>query len=338
MRSELVKVLHPLGGRPMLEHVIDSLHLAGVPRIVVVVGHQAGEVQDEIEADVEYVVQEQQLGTAHAVLQAKEHFAGYDGPLIVTYGDTPLYRPETYRRLIQSHLESGAQATVLSTFLDDPTGYGRVVREKEEGPFREIVEEKDISSEAIRAIREINTGTYCFDARRLFEVLGDVSNANRQGEYYLPDVLPLIGRRGGRVAVEVLADATEALGINDRRQLAEAEAVLRRRVLDRLMESGVTIVDPQSTHIHATVRIGRDTTIHPFTVIEGETTIGSGCEIGPHTQIRDATIGDGAVIDTAVIIGSTIGERAAVGPYTHLRPGSHVADDQRVGFAQIGKD
>lgn len=322
----------------MLEYAIHSVQQAGVSRVVVVVGHQADEVIEEIEADVEYAVQEEQLGTAHAVMQAREKLADHRGPVLVTYGDAPLYRPETFRALIEVHRAEGAQATLLSTCLDEPRGYGRVIRTSERGEFVEIVEERDITTSEIAAIREVNTGTYCFDGPALFRALEQVNNENAQGEYYLPDTLAVIRKSGGKVAIHELDDPTEALGINDRRQLAAAERVLRLRVLDQLMLGGVTIVDPETTYIHSTVEIGKDTTVYPFTILEGETKIGEACEIGPHAQVRDSVIGDEVVIDTAVIAGSRIGDGATVGPYTYLRPGAVVEAGEKVEAFRVGKE
>jgi len=275
MRSRLVKVLHPLAGRPMLAHVIEAVRQAGVPRVVVVVGHQQEAVRRAIGDGVEYAVQEQQLGTGHAVMQAASRLGRHEGTILVTCGDTPLYRPETFRKLIQEHLKSGAKATLLSTVVEDPRGYGRVVRDAA-GRLEAVVEERDISSDQVRAIKEINTGTYCFESPLLFEMLALLRNDNQQGEYYLPDTLRLLRERGHAVGVSRLEDPAEAMGVNDRCQLAAAEKALRARVLQRLMESGVTVVDPDTTYIHPTVKIGRDTTILPFTVIEGATEIGEG--------------------------------------------------------------
>lgn len=337
MRSRLVKVLHPLAGRPLLWHVIEGVRQAGVERVVVVVGHQAEAVQRAIGDRVEYAFQEKQLGTGHAVMQASGALGGFEGTVLVTYGDTPLYRAETYRRLIEEHQRSGAQATLLSTFVDDPQGYGRVVRDGS-GAFGSVVEERDITSDEVRAIKEINTGSYCFEAPLLFEMLSMLKSDNQQGEYYLPDVLTLLRQRGLPVGIATLQDATEALGINDRRQLAAAERALRVRVLDRLMESGVTIVDPESTYIHPTVTIGRDTTILPFTVIEGDTEIGEACVIGPNAHIRDAKVASGVAIHSAVVIQSRIGEGATIEPYTYLCPGSVVDRGARVQALTTRKD
>ncbi|MBO2521107.1 MAG: UDP-N-acetylglucosamine diphosphorylase/glucosamine-1-phosphate N-acetyltransferase [Firmicutes bacterium] len=337
MRSRLVKVLHPLAGRPMLAHVIEAVRQAGVPRVVVVVGHQQEAVRRAIGDGVEYAVQEQQLGTGHAVMQAASRLGRHEGTILVTCGDTPLYRPETFRKLIQEHLKSGAKATLLSTVVEDPRGYGRVVRDAA-GRLEAVVEERDISSDQVRAIKEINTGTYCFESPLLFEMLALLRNDNQQGEYYLPDTLRLLRERGHAVGVSRLEDPVEAMGVNDRCQLAAAEKALRARVLQRLMESGVTVVDPDTTYIHPTVKIGRDTTILPFTVIEGATEIGEGCRIGPGAHIRDAAIEDGAVIHNAVIVASRVAEGATVEPFVYLRPGSEVGPGARVQALITRKD
>lgn len=328
MRSRLVKVLHPLAGRPMLWRVIEAVKAAGVSHVLVVVGHQADEVQRQIGDGVEYVLQKEQLGTGHAVMQTAELLKEHRGVVLVTYGDTPLYRPETYRRLIDDHMGSGADATLLSTFVDDPKGYGRVLRDAR-GQFAGVVEERDIDSDEVRAIKEINTGSYCFNAPLLFEMLSRVKNDNRQGEYYLPDVLGLLLEDKRRVGISVLPDATEALGINDRRQLADAEEVIRRRTLTRLMESGVTIVDPQSTWIHPEARIGRDTTIHPFTCIYGTSVIGEGCRIGPHAHLRDATLGDGVTVEAAVVVESVVGDGIKIEPFVKIGPGASIFQARR---------
>lgn len=329
MKSDLVKVLHPLVGKPMLEHVIDTVRSAGVPRSIVVIGHQAERVRQSITSPVEFVEQPEQLGTGHAVMQAEKAMTHVTGLVLVTYGDTPLYTPQTYASLIERHRRSGAKATLLSTIVHDPTGYGRVIRGPG-GGFSKIVEQKDISSLDVESVREINTGTYCFDASALFATLRQVRNDNRQGEYYLPDVLRMLSESREKVEVDVLPDSSEALGINDRRQLAEAEQILRRRVLDHLMESGVTIVDPASTYVHSGVVVGRDTVIYPFTSIEGGTVIGDGCRIGPNTRIVDSKLGSSVTIDASNVYESHVHCNAVIGPLVYVPPGSEVREGKRI--------
>lgn len=340
MRSDVVKVLHPIAGRPMVEHVIRAVRESGIERCIVVVGHQADRVRETIERNldtrIEFVEQREQLGTGHAVMQAAEALRDHVGHVLVTYGDTPLYRADTYRDLVAAHVQSGAAGTVLSAHFDDPHGYGRVVRDRESGHFQGIVEQKDITSEEVDRITEINTGTYVFAAPLLFQLLGNLSNDNQQGEYYLPDVLTTMLDRGERVGVHVLSDPTEALGINDRVQLAEADAVITARAIAQLQRSGVTVVDPRRTVIHPGVSIGRDTVIHPFTVIQGKTTIGARCRIGPHAVVSDSTVDDEAIIEGAVVKGSRIGSGAVVEPFVYLKPGSTVEPGATVTSGSAG--
>lgn len=322
MRSRQVKVLHPLVGRPMISHVIEAVTQAGSSRVIVVVGHQADRVRAavNVNGNIEFVVQEEQLGTAHAVSQAASALADHDGDVLVTYGDTPLYLPQTYETLIASHRKAGAKATLLSTIVEEPFGYGRVVRDPTSDGFVRIVEQKDIDDPHIETINEINTGTYCFERKALFDALKDVKNDNQQGEYYLPDVFTILRDAKEPIGIEVLADSEEAMGINDRKQLAAADQVLRRRVLDRLMAQGVSIVDPDQTYIHDTVRIGADTTVYPYTVIEGSTVIGEECIIGPHAHLSDAEIGNRAKVEQAVVHRSRVADDEYVLPFTRLVP------------------
>lgn len=328
MHSDTIKVLHPLVGRPMIEHVIGSLRDAGIRRVILVVGYQADHVRRQVEEanfdqiNVEFAVQKDQLGTGHAVMQAEDLLRGHRGHVIVTYGDTPLYRSETYGDLLRSHIDRGLHATVLSANFSDPAGYGRIVRDEHTNDFKEIVEQSEITSPRIEEITEINTGTYVFTTPRLFDLLHGIGNNNAQGEYFLPDTLKLLLGSGDKVGLHVLADAEEALGINDRTQLAHAEKVMRERVLTRMMESGVTIIDPESTHIDPQVSIKPDTVIRPFTVISGNTSIGAKCDIGPHAVVTDATVGHHVII----------------GPFVELGPDAHVAPYAKINRIHSGED
>lgn len=314
----------------MLEHVIKSVRDAGVDRIVVVVGHQGGLVQQRLGAQVEYVTQHEQLGTGHAVMQTAPLLRDHVGHILITYGDTPLYLPTTYQTFIETHLKNQASATVLSAHIDDPRGYGRIVRDPSSGQFQAIVEQKDITSETIERITEINTGTYCFASPLLFEMLTQINNDNQQGEYYLPDVLTLLVQQGHPVGIHVLDDPNEAKGINDRRQLAEAEAVINNRTLERMMESGVTIVDPRTTVIHPDVDISPDTVIYPFTAVRGKTVIGSGCQVGPHAVIDDSTLEEAVTVEGAVVKSSYIGKGSFVESFVSLRPGTRIEPGRHV--------
>lgn len=312
MRSAFAKVLHPLCGVPMLEHVIDLVEQAGAARTVVVIGHQAELVRQAVKRRVEFVYQAEQKGTGHAVMQAEPLLAGVTGAVLITYGDTPLYRPETYRSFVEAHMASGADGSILTAVVDDPTGYGRILRD-EAGRFVRVVEQSDATEEQAR-VREINTGTYCVNGDKLFKGLRALKPENAQGEYYLPDLFPWLMQQGGHVRAQVLDDPVEALGVNDRVQLAQAEAILRQRIRDGWMRRGVTIIDPSTTWIDARVTIGADTILFPGTMLEGETRIGAGCRIGPFTHLRDAVVGDGCIVERSFVQGATLPAGSTVGP------------------------
>lgn len=318
MRSELIKVLHPVCGRPMIEHVINALRGAGVGRIVLVVGHQRERVRAAFPAGVEFAVQEEQLGTGHAVLQAEPLLAEHDGPVVVTLGDMPLLQSESLHNLLALHRRSGAGATVLTAVVEDPSGYGRILRD-ESGRFADAVEERDAAPDQ-RAVREVNTGTYAFEPALLFTALRRTSPQNAQGEHYLPDVLALLARDGHKIELHRLEDAEEAMGVNDRVQLAEAEAALRRRILERWMRSGVSVIDPAATYVEPTVTIGPDTVLHPGAVLRGAARVGRRCVIGPYAVVDGAEVGDEAVIENATVIGASVAPGERVGPYACLKP------------------
>ncbi|HLT57796.1 MAG: bifunctional UDP-N-acetylglucosamine diphosphorylase/glucosamine-1-phosphate N-acetyltransferase GlmU [Limnochordales bacterium] len=336
MRSKRPKVLHPLCGRPMLHTVVETVRRAGAGRVIVVVGHGADEVRAACAGlDVEFVEQRPQLGTGHAVAQAEPLLGQYDGPLLVTYGDTPLWRPETLADLLARHRASGAAASVISAVVDEPAGYGRVVRDKVTGRFLRIVEQKDASAEEAQ-IREINSGTYCFDAPRLFAALREVEPVNAQGEYYLPDVLTVLERAGHAIEVVIVPDAREVLGVNNRAELARAEKILRRRIVEEWMLAGVTVEDPDTVYIDPRARLEADAVILPFTFIRGASVIGEDCRIGPHAEIEDSEIGRGAVVERAVVRQSRVGPGCTVGPFAFLRPGTVLEAGAKAGtFVEI---
>lgn len=333
MQSDLPKVLHRLCGRPLITYVLDALAEAVSARPLLVIGHAAEAVRAAAGDRAGFVEQREQLGTGHAVMQALPHLDEGDGPILVLYGDTPLLRPGTIRGLLDLHRDSRAAATMLTAALDDPTGYGRVIRGPD-GAVERVVEEADASPDEAR-LREINAGTYVFERRALFSALEALSPANAQGEYYLTDTIGWLLKSGQRVSA-LLAPAEEAAGVNSRRELAAAEAVMRRRLLDRLMDAGVTIVDPAATYVHAGVRVGADTIIHPQTYLEGETIIGRACVIGPQARLHDAVLGDRVTVEASTIAGSEIGEGSRVGPYSRLRPGARLGRFVEVGnYAEI---
>jgi len=334
MKSKLPKVLHNICGRSMISYVMDAVVSAGVKRTVVVVGYGAETVAHEVGEATEIACQAEQLGTAHALMQAGPLLKGFDGHLLVLCGDTPLIEVVTLSGLIQRHIEAGLSATVLTAVMEDPTGYGRVIRERQ-GKVLKIVEEKDASLKE-KQVREINTGIYCFKADGLFETLEQVGPANAQGEYYLTDVIERYVCEGREVGAVVLENPAEVTGINDRVQLAVAERYMRGRIVEDLMKAGVTVVDPPSTFIDRQVRIGRDTTIYPFTFIEGDTVIGEDCIIGPGSRIADATVGNGVRVQNAVVTESSIGDCCLIGPFAYLRPGTKLGKGIKVGdFVEI---
>lgn len=339
MRSELAKVLHPLCGRPMLLHVIDALGELPLDSVVLVVGHGAEQVaktvQNELvsERPLELVEQRVQRGTGDAVsvgltasvfddLEAEDD-------VIVLPGDTPLLRPATLAALVRAHRESDAAATILSARLSDSAGYGRVVR-SDSGAVDRVVEHGDASTDEL-AIHEVNTSIYCFRRNLLAPALRRLSPQNSQGEYYLTDVIEVLRSAGHRVDALVADDAEEALGVNDRAQLAHAEAQLRKRINTAWMLEGVTMVDPTRTYVDVGVQIEHDVRLLPGTTLQGSTVVGRGSEIGPDSRLIDAVVGDDTVIESSVVRSSEIGDRCTVGPYAHIRPGVRVGDDVKIG-------
>lgn len=334
MKSKLYKVLHPVCGKPMVGHVLSAVQQAGCERTIVVVGHGAEAVKSYLGSSAEYVLQEQQLGTGHAVKQAGPLLAGEEGTTIVICGDTPLVTAETLEALVELHTRKGAAATVLTANMDNPQGYGRVIR-GENGTVERIVEQKDCSPEEA-AVQEINTGTYCFDNAKLFAALEKVTNNNAQQEYYLTDVIGILVQAGEIVEGYAAQDHRESIGVNDRVALAEAEAVMRERIVRRHMLGGVTVIDPASTYIGADVAIGSDTVIYPGTVLAGRTVIGEDCVIGPASQIEDSVIHDGAKVKHSVLSQAEVGKETTVGPFAYLRPGAKLGANVKVGdFVEI---
>jgi bifunctional UDP-N-acetylglucosamine pyrophosphorylase/glucosamine-1-phosphate N-acetyltransferase len=334
MKSKLYKVLHPVCGRPMVRYVLDAAADAGCERTVVVVGHGAEAVREMIGDAVEYVLQAERLGTGHAVLQAEPLLGEEEGATVVVCGDTPLVTSETMKKMIALHREQGAAATVLTAELPNPAGYGRVIRAAD-GTVLRIVEDKDCKPEEA-AVREINTGTYVFDNRKLFRALKRVTNGNAQGEYYLTDVFGILQGDGEKIAAFRTPDPAEAIGVNDRVALGEAERLMRRRIAARHQRNGVTLVDADHTYIEAGVEIGPDTVVYPGTILRGSTSIGSDCRIGPHADLTDTVVGNGSVVRQTVAEGAVLGEACSIGPFAFLRPGTRVANHVKIGdFVEI---
>ncbi len=336
MRSNLPKVLHEICGKPMITLVLDALEAAGAERIIAVVGHRAELVEESVGSRVTCVLQEEQKGTGHAVMQAKDELSGYEGTVVVAAGDAAYLRESDLRSLVDHHQKTKASATILSAVLQNPSGYGRLARDTS-GRIQRIVEEKDCSPEEAM-IKEVNSSVYCFEKSDLFDALSSITPDNIQGEYYLTDVIEVMIRKGLRVEAVVSDDPLTAQGINTRVQLAEAERVFRDRIRERLMLSGVTMVDPLTTFVDFDVEIGQDTIILPFTVIRGKTVIGENCTIGPFARITDSKVSDGATISDAVVIEAEIGEGAQVGPYSYLRRGTVLAERAKIGaFVEVKK-
>lgn len=336
MKSKLYKVLHPVCGKPMVQHVVDQISKLNIQKTVTIIGHGAEKVKIELGEQTEYALQESQLGTAHAVMQAEGILGDKDGVTIVVCGDTPLISAETMGALFKQHEELAAKATILTAKMEDPTGYGRIIR-NEYGLVEKIVEHKD-ATDAERKINEINTGTYCFDNSALFAALKKVSNENVQGEYYLPDVIEIIKKQGEVVTAYQTDAFEETLGVNDRIALAEAERIMRTRINKNHMRNGVTIIDPANTYIEADVQIGQDTIIYPGSMLKGTTVIGADCQIGPNTEIDCCEIGNETVVHQSVAHNSTIGSHVKIGPFAHIRPDSSISDEVKIGnFVELKK-
>ena len=295
MKSKLPKVLHKVGGHPMLEHVMDAAEAAGCRDNVVVIGHGAELVRELVGDRARIALQAEQLGTGHAVLQAADTLKDFTGTVMILCGDTPLLEAEELEKFYAEHVKSGAAATVMSALMDDPFGYGRILRDAN-GDVAGIVEQKDASEEQ-KQIKEINTGNYCVEAPLLFEVLRTLGNDNAQGEYYLTDVLAKLRAMGKKVGGVITADSEMIMGVNSRRQLAEAESVMRRRIAERHMDDGVTVMDPASTFIEKSVKIAPDTVIYPNTWLQGATVIGEDCEIGPNVRLENVKVADGCRVE-----------------------------------------
>jgi bifunctional UDP-N-acetylglucosamine pyrophosphorylase / glucosamine-1-phosphate N-acetyltransferase len=339
MRSALPKVLHEAAGRPLIEHVLRTAESLSPTSIVVVVGHEADRLKAalRIRLGLRFALQEPQLGTGHALLQAESVLKGATGTLVLLSGDVPLLRPGTLAELVRTHRERRAAATVLTAHVPSPAGYGRIVRD-DSGRISGIVEHKDASA-AEREIGEINSGIYAFDLAPLFDALRGLGSSNAQGEYYLPDLVGIYRTRGLTVETVSLEDPREILGVNSRKDLVEVATILRVNRTDELMASGVTVVDPATTFVEADVTVGNDTIIHPGVYLEGSTQVGPRCEIHSGVRIVNSIIDDGVVINNfCVIVDSHVSRGARIGPFAHIRPMSDVGEDAHVGnFVELKK-
>lgn len=351
MRSRRAKVLHELSGRPLIAHVLRSAFEVAPEAIFTVVGYQAEEVERAVRdqaarlvendakssPDLQFVLQSEQKGTGHAVQAAREGLRNRRGPLVIVAGDAPLIEGQTLKQLVETHLAEKNDVTMLTVMMDDPTGYGRIIRDRR-GDLLRCVEQKDASPEEL-AIREVGVSIYCFEPHALFEALDRLTTDNAQGEYYLTDVPAIMRQQGKKVGLLCHSNAEEVLGVNTRIELADLERKLRERKLRDLMLSGVTIIDPSTTHIHQDVQIGQDSVIHPQVIIEGTSRIGVGCVVQSWTRLQNVSIGDGVTIrNSCVIEDSAIRNGAIIGPFSRLRAGAEIGEEARIGnFVEVKK-
>ncbi len=335
MKSKLPKPLHKVCGKPMIDHIVDALKNAGVNDSIVVVGHKAEIVKAHLGENIKSVYQEDQLGTGHAVMCCEEFLKNKSGRVIVLAGDAPLITSETISRVFEYHIKNDYSATVLTADALDSTGLGRIIRNAE-GNIEKIVEHKDASEEE-RMIKEVNSANYCFNIEDLQDALKKIENDNAQKEYYLTDTIEILKRSGKKVGA-YKTDFVEFMAVNSRMQLQEASNAMRRRVLTRLMEDGVTIIDPASTYVDMDVVIGMDTILYPGTIIEGSTIIGEECIIGPNSRIVSSVIGNGVEIQNSVVLESKVNDNSKVGPFAYIRPESEIGSNVKIGdFVEIKK-
>lgn len=332
MKSKLPKVLHKVCGQTMLGHVIDVASNSNAKECIAVIGHGADKVKESLSPEVKTVLQEEQLGTGHAVMMAYDHIE--EGTVLVLYGDGPLITEDTLNSLMDYHREGDYKATVLTTDLPNPKGYGRIIRDVH-GQLDKIVEEKDTTEEE-KSIMEINSGIYCFDGKLLKDALPKLKNDNAQKEYYLTDVLSIIRDMGFKVGVYKADEYEDIMAVNSREQLTEVEAIMRKRIAKKHMINGVTIINPEHTYIEKTVIIGADTIIYPGVSLTGNTVIGEDCIIGQNSRIENTTIGNGVEVQSSTIIESKIDDYTTIGPYAYLRPNSNIGKHVKIGdFVEI---
>ena len=342
MKSKLYKVLHKVCGKTMVEHVVDAAQGVNPAEIVTIVGTGAGDVEKVLADKSKFAFQEKQLGTGDAVMTAREELGDKDGATLVVTGDTPLFTTDTFNELFKYHAEKGNAATVLTAKAPNPFGYGRIIRD-DQGNVLRIVEQKDGKPEELK-VKEINTGVFCFDNKKLFEALKHVNNDNAQGEYYLTDVLEILRNSGERVGAYKMPDFSESLGVNDRIALAQATKTMQRRINEQHMRDGVSFIDPDTAYIDADVKIGNDTVIEGNVVIKGNTEIGSDCYITSGSRIVDSKIGNNVTVTSSTIEEAEMDDNTDIGPNSHLRPkaiirkGAHIGNFVEIKKAEIGEN
>lgn len=333
MKSSTSKVLHEIFHKPLVYYPIEAARYAGAQEVCLVVGHKSEEVMKTFGDTVKYALQAERLGTGHAVMQAMD-FIGDDGEILVLYGDTPLITAQTIEKMLAFHRKKKNAVTVLSALVDDPTGYGRIVRD-ESKHFVKIVEQKDATDEEKR-ITEINGGMYVFEAKHLKSALSKITNDNKQQEYYLTDTIEILLHEGYNVDAIAIMNPDDILGVNSREQLAQATAIMKQRINRKHMDNGVTLIDPHHTYIDPEVEIGQDTVIEPGCIIEGNTSIGENCIIGYNTKIRNCKVGNSVAIESSMLIDSQIDEGCHIGPFAYIRPNSHIGAKVKIGdFVEI---
>lgn len=342
MKSKLYKVLHKVCGKTMVEHVVDAAQGVNPAEIVTIVGTGAGDVEKVLADKSKFAFQEKQLGTGDAVMTAREELGDKDGATLVVTGDTPLFTTDTFNELFKYHAEKDNAATVLTAEAPNPFGYGRIIRD-DQGNVLRIVEQKDGKPEELK-VKEINTGVFCFDNKKLFEALKHVNNDNAQGEYYLTDVLEILRNSGERVGAYKMPDFSESLGVNDRIALAQATKTMQRRINEQHMRDGVSFIDPDTAYIDADVKIGNDTVIEGNVVIKGNTEIGSDCYITSGSRIVDSKIGNNVTVTSSTVEEAEMDDNTDIGPNSHLRPkaiirkGAHIGNFVEIKKAEIGEN
>ncbi len=333
MKSKYPKVIHKVCGKEMVNHIIDVSKKSGVKDIVAILGHESEVVKNVLPQDTMIAMQTEQLGTGHAVKMAKQYINDED-TIVILCGDTPLIKEETLKKLFDYHIENNYKATVLTTKVENPTGYGRVIRDNNEDLLK-IVEQKDGNEEEL-AVNEINSGIYCFEGKMLRESLDLLDNNNAQGEYYLTDTIKILRDKGFKVGAFNGSTIEELMGVNSRVELAKAENLMRKRINEFHLVNGVTIIDTKSTYIESDVQIGQDTIIYPGVMLHGCTQIGEECILGMNTSITNSVIGDYTEIKSSTIIDSTVGQNTTVGPYAYLRPKSNIGNNVKIGdFVEV---
>lgn len=334
MKSDKCKVLHEICSKPLVQWVYEAAQKAGSEKTVLVVGHKKEDVIAAMGEDKLYAYQEVRLGTGHAVMMTEEFFKDYDGTVVILSGDTPLITEETVLRAVKYHEENENSVTGITAILDNPFGYGRIVRD-ENGSFIRIVEQKDASEEE-KKINEINSGMYCFDGKDLFHALSKITNKNAQNEYYLTDTLEILRNEGKKVDASPLCTPEEILGVNDRVNLAVTQKIKQSQIVKKHMLNGVTVIDPDNTYIDDDVEIAPDAVIYPSTFLKGKTKISSGCIIGPSSTIENSEIGKNTKVINSVVNDSKVAENSDIGPFAYLRPNSVIGSDVKIGdFVEI---